>query len=359
LENYIEARLVKLRKEMAVKGLDAILVTKRENYIWLSGFSGTSASLVVTASDAILITDFRYDEQASKQAPDYKIHIYRGNISDAIREVLSDLRVSKLGFEDKYLTYEQYTDFADRFVGCSLTPIGALIEKLREIKDASEIAAITKAVEIADKAFQYIVGFIKPGMTEAEVAAEMEYHMRKQGASGTSFDTIVASGVRSSMPHGLASEKKISLGDPVTMDFGALYENYCSDMTRTVFVGNPTDEMRRIYEIVLEAQTRAEEFIKAGVNGRDADAVARDIIKGYGYGDNFGHGLGHSLGLEIHEEPRLSLSGGSILASNMIVTVEPGIYIKEMGGVRIEDVVVVGEDGAKILTKSTKELLIL
>ncbi len=359
MDTYILDRLNKLRTEMSEKGLDAVLVTKKENYTWLSGFNGSSAWLVITAEAAVLTTDFRYEEQAARQAPIYSINIYQGNVLNVLKEVLNGLGVKKLGFEDNHVTYEQYAEYLGKFAPCGLVPLGAAIQELREVKDPGEIALISRAVAIADETFKYILGFIKPGMAEVEVAAEMEYFMRKQGASGPSFDTILASGERSSMPHGVASTRKIAMGDAVTMDFGALYCDYCSDMTRTVFVGQPTDELKKIYGIVLEAQTSAEAMIKAGLYGREVDTVARDIIAGSGYGENFGHGLGHGVGLEIHEEPRLSLTGNKKLLKNMVVTVEPGIYISGIGGVRIEDMVVVGDDGVTILTKSPKELIVL
>jgi Xaa-Pro aminopeptidase len=226
-------------------------------------------------------------------------------------------------------------------------------------KDDYELDIIKKAVKIADDAFTHILPYIKPGIAEIEIAAEMEYYMKKAGAIGASFETIVASGQRSSMPHGVASDKKLELGDPITLDYGAYYEHYCSDMTRTVFLGQPKDEMKKIYNIVLEAQLKSSEGAAAGLLGKDIDLIARDIIYKNGYENNFGHGLGHSVGLEIHEDPRFSPSGNIKIENDMVITVEPGIYVSGLGGVRIEDIILINDDKPINLTKSSKEMIIL
>ncbi len=358
-DKVVEKRLSNLRKSIKKAKIDAVLVTKKENYTYFSGFTGTSAWLVITESDAVLVTDFRYTEQAEKQAPAYEISTYRGSIIKGLNDIFENKKIEVLGFEDANLTVDKYNEFKEKLKVREMIALGPMLDELREVKDSQELKHIKKAVAIADETFTYILGIIKPGVTEVELAAEMEYHMRKLGAGGASFETIVASGYRSSMPHGVASEKKIQMGDTITLDYGALYNGYCSDMTRTVFLGNPEEELKKIYKTVLDAQLTALAGVKKGSLGKDIDMIARNIITKAGYGDNFGHGLGHGVGLEIHEEPRLSMTGAKTMKNGMVVTVEPGIYIDGLGGVRIEDMVVVKEDEPVILTSSTKEMIIL
>lgn len=355
----IEKRLKNLRSKIRKSEADAVLVTKRENYMYLSGFTGSMAYLVITDSKAVLITDFRYTEQAAGQAPEYSIIQYRGSITSALKEVLEDNKIEKLAFEDFSMTVSTYTELREKLGIKGFVPFGTAIEELRQIKDEGELGTIRRAVEIADETFKYILGSIKPGITEVELAAEMEYHMKKLGAVGPSFETIVASGKRASMPHGVASEKKLETGDVITLDFGALYNGYCSDMTRTVFLGKPDKELARIYGIVLDAQLKSLDGVKRGRTGKEIDLIARKIIADAGFGDNFGHGLGHAVGLEIHEEPRLSMTGVTKMKDGMVVTVEPGIYVNGLGGVRIEDMVVVKGDSPLKLTSSTKEMTVI
>ncbi|MCX7710348.1 MAG: Xaa-Pro peptidase family protein [Clostridia bacterium] len=357
--SIFSGRLTKFRAKLREKDIDGALITKRENYIYLSGFIGTSAFLVITQEAAVLITDFRYVEQASSQAPDYEVIKYQGSILTAINDVLKSKGVDRLGFEESYTTYDKYKEYKAKLEVRELNPLQGMAENLRIIKDEQEIGIIKTAVKIADGAFQHVLGVIRPGMTESEVAAELEYYMKKQGAKGASFETIVASGERASMPHGVASEKVIQTGDVITLDYGAIYKEYCSDMTRTIFLGKPSEDLKKIYNIVLEAQQRAEEKAVAGLKGKEIDAVARNVIAGHGYGDYFGHGLGHGVGLEIHEEPRLSMMGDLVMEDGMVVTVEPGIYVNGLGGVRIEDMVVIHGDQPMILTQSTKEMIII
>ncbi|AEY66439.1 aminopeptidase P family protein [Clostridium sp. BNL1100] len=358
-KQILSNRLDTFRKELKNLGQDGALITKRENYMYLSGFSGTSANLVITDKKAYLLTDFRYVEQSAKQAPMFEIIQHKTDIKDSILEILNSEGIKKLGFEDESLTYAEYKSFRSKFKDTELEGIGSVIEKLRSIKDSFETDTITKAVEIADGAFNYVLGIIKPGITELDVAAELEYQMKKLGASGASFETIVASGLRSSMPHGVASEKKLEIGDTITMDFGALYNHYCSDITRTVFLGQPDKKMVDIYNIVLEAQLSSERGAVQGKTGKEIDKIARDKIYGKGFEGKFGHGLGHGLGLEIHENPRLSPSGETILKNNMAVTVEPGIYVEGLGGVRIEDTIIIRDDNPLVLTRSKKDLIII
>lgn len=352
-------RLEKLRARMRKDNIDAALVTERVNYMYMSGFTGTSAILFIDENRAALLTDFRYVEQAASQAPDYEIVQYRGGQFDELNRLIETDGIKTLSFEDSRLTYAQYSEYREKLKVSGFVPLGRTFEELRIIKDETEVDVIRQAVKIADNVFSHILEYIKPGVTEIELAAEMEHEMRREGAIGPSFDTIIASGLRASMPHGVASEKKIEAGDVITLDFGALYKGYCSDMTRTVFLGKPDPEIARIYNIVLGANQLGLDTVKCGMQGKDVDAVVRKFISDAGFGDNFGHGLGHGVGLEIHEDPTLSLRGDLVLKAGMIATIEPGIYVTGLGGVRIEDMVVIGEDNISILTASSKEMIVL
>jgi Xaa-Pro aminopeptidase len=267
------------------------------------------------------------------------------------------LGIKRLGFEKDFVTVGNYQKLAEGLSGIELVGLDDTIIELRAVKDLEEIELLAQAEAIGDKAFAHILDFLRPGLTERQVAIELERHMQDLGASGTSFETIVASGPRSAMPHGVASERVIGKNEFVKLDFGCVYKGYCSDMTRTVVVGKADGKQREIYHIVLEAQMAALAGIKAGITGVEADALARDVIVAKGYGDNFGHGLGHGVGLAIHELPRASRLSDNVLQPNSIVTVEPGIYLPGWGGVRIEDMVVVQEDGVRNLTSSPKELI--
>lgn len=359
MSDVYKNRIEKLHEKMRLKDTDAVLITKRENYMYMSGFTGTSACLFITGHRAVLLTDFRYVDQAAAQAPEYEIIKYTGNKFNELNDLIESEKVEKLSFEDGCLTFAEHAEFVERLKVNVFSPLGGAVEELRRIKDASEIELIKKAVNIADGVFTHILKFIKPGVSEVELAAEMEYFMKRQGATGPSFETIVASGKRSSMPHGIASEKTIESGDVITMDYGALYKGYCSDMTRTVFLGKPDSELERIYGIVLDTQLKGIASVRQGITGREVDSVARKVITDAGFGDNFGHGLGHGVGLEIHEEPMLSMRGAIELKDGMVVTVEPGIYVTGLGGVRIEDMVVVNGENARILTSAPKELIVL
>lgn len=352
-------RLSSFRNKIKALKIEAALITKRENYMYLSGFTGSSANLLITDKKAYLLTDFRYIQQSTNQAPLFEIVEHKPDVIDTIYEIINSENIKILGFEDQSASYANYKAFTNKLTNTELIGIGKLVDDLRSIKDAREIEIINKAVQIADGAFSHILSLIKPGITELDVAAELEYKMKKLGASSASFETIVASGLRSSMPHGVASEKRLELGDTITLDFGAMYMHYCSDITRTVFLGQPSKKMLDIYNIVLEAQLTSEKGAIKGRTGKEVDKIARDIIYSNGFEGKFGHGLGHGVGLEIHENPRLSISGDKILENNMAVTVEPGIYVEGLGGVRIEDTIIISDDYPIVLTKSSKDLIIL
>lgn len=334
---------------------DALLSCKPENRRYFSGFTGTSGYVLIMPEAQWFITDFRYTEQAKAQCPDFEIQLH--NTERPLEAILKEAGLKTLAFEDQYVTYHFYKNLADKLPELTLIPAGAELEALRLVKQDWEIEKIAKAARIADQAFEHILGYIRPGVSEREVALELEIYMKKLGASGLSFETIVASGVRSAMPHGVASDKLIEEGDFLTLDFGCVYEGYCSDMTRTLVVGTASEKQKEIYGVVLEAQEQALAAIREGINGVDVDKIARDVISSRGYGDYFGHGLGHGVGLEIHEEPRLSPTGVKTLMENMVVTDEPGIYLPGFGGVRIEDLVVVKKDGCEVLSRAPKHLI--
>lgn len=352
-------RLHALREAVAATGLDALLVMRPENRAYLTGFTGSAGWVLVTAEKGYLITDFRYIEQATHQAPHFEIVRQTGNINQVVATKLDELGCTRLGFERDYVTVALFDSLKANLPGVELIPTSQMIEELRQVKDADERSLMQKATEIAEHAFLHILNLIKPGISEREIALEMEYYMRKLGADGVAFDTIVASGTRSSLPHGRASEKLIAKGDFVTMDFGALYQGYCSDMTRTVVVGQPTPKQLEIYNIVLDAHMQALNAIRPGPLGKEIDAIARRVISEHGYGEYFGHGLGHGVGKVVHEGPSCGASGETPLRSGHVVTVEPGIYIPNWGGVRIEDMVMVTDDGYHNFNRTSKELIIL
>jgi len=343
---------------MEEQGLEALLVQRPENRRYLSGFTGSNGILLVTRGEAVFLTDSRYTKQAADQCPHCRVVEFK-NLHDSIRAELAAKGIKRLGFEKEVVTFAQYQQYQEAFQGVELIPSSGLIEDLREIKEEGELLVLREAAKIADDAFAHIVGVMRPGLTERAVSLELEVFMRKQGAQSSSFEIIVASGRRSALPHGKASDKVLEAGDFVTLDFGAYYQGYCSDLTRTVVLGQPTDKQREIYEIVLQAQSHAVANIKPGMTGVEADALARDIIAARGYGEQFGHTLGHGIGLAVHEAPSLSMRNHGALRPGMVVTVEPGIYIPDWGGVRIEDDIVITDRGNDVLTHATKELLIL
>jgi len=351
-------KLAKLRANFKDYGIDGLLITNSYNRRYMTNFTGTAGVVLISEKNAAFITDFRYVEQANEQVSNYDIVKQTGQLIDDVAKQAATMGITKLGFEQDDLSYSTFKAY-EKEVDAELIPVSGAIEKLRLIKNDSELKILKEAAEIADAAYMHILGYIRPGISELDVSNELEFFMRKQGAASSSFDIIVASGVRSALPHGVATDKIIEKGEFVTLDFGAYYKGYCSDITRTLAVGEPSDELKSIYEIVLEAQLRGLAGIKPGITGREADALTRDYISEKGYGDNFGHSTGHGLGMEVHEQPGLSMRSDTILAPGMVVTVEPGIYVAGLGGVRIEDDTVITKDGNEKLTTSTKELIIL
>ncbi|BBI33062.1 peptidase M24 [Cohnella abietis] len=335
------------------------MVTNAVNRHYLTGFTGSSGVVLITKDKAALLTDFRYREQAPKQAQGFQIVEHGSDVNATVAELLKQWGADVLLFEERDVTFAAYRALEQALSPVKLLTSEGIVEKLRLIKDESEIAIIQEAADLADRAFDHILGFIKPGISEKAVALELEVFMRSQGATSSSFETIVASGERSALPHGIASDRIIGRDEFVKLDYGAYYKGYCSDITRTVVVGKPSDKHREIYEIVKEAQQYALDHLVPGMTGKEGDALTRDIITRYGYGEYFGHGTGHGLGMEIHEAPRLSVSGDTVLAPGMTVTVEPGIYLPGFGGVRIEDDIVITDKGIRIFTKSPKHLIVL
>ncbi|HZG14916.1 MAG TPA: Xaa-Pro peptidase family protein [Candidatus Bathyarchaeia archaeon] len=355
----MQGRLERLRKALAEQEVDALITENKENRFYISGFTGSTGWAIITKDEAVFVTDFRYIDQATTEAPAFQVVDNERKALEAIGQQLQKLGVKRLAIEKNHISVGTFESWKEAFSTVELVPTSGLIENLRIYKDASELDIIKQAVKIADDAFAHVLNFIRPGVREIDVALELEFFMRKQGATGVGFDSIVASGVRGALPHGRASEKVIQAGEMVTLDFGAAYKGYNSDITRTVSVGEPSDKMREIYEIVLRAQLNCVNNIKPGMTGKEGDALTRDIIAAAGYGAAYGHSTGHGLGVEVHEQPNLSAVSHTVLQPGMLVTVEPGIYITDLGGVRIEDDVLITESGCEILTQSTKELLIL
>ncbi len=344
-------------------GLDdhsAVLLHNPSNMFYLSGYTGEGLVLIARKVWAI-ITDFRYTEQAEKQAPGFTVEETgkgrRGEM--VVAELCKEHCLDTIYFEDGTVTVAAMELLKKYVPGMEWKSLGGAPEQLRQIKDEGELDLIRKACKITGDAFERILGVIKEGMTEKEIALELEYDMLRHGADGMAFSTIVAAGANGSLPHAIPGDYRIRKGDMITMDFGAKCGGYCADMTRTIAVGQPGEEMLRVYATVLEAQKRAQAAVAAGKRCSDVDAIARDYIDQHGYQGRFGHGLGHSLGIDVHESPRLSQACSDILQVNQLVTVEPGIYLPGIGGVRIENTVVVKEGGCEALTLPATDLVIL
>ncbi|NEW06229.1 aminopeptidase P family protein [Paenibacillus sp. SYP-B3998] len=352
-------RIERLRKVMQQQDLSALLITNDYNRTYVSGFTGSSGFVLITLDRAILLTDFRYMTQAPQQAKLFEVIEHKPRPIETIKEILVKDGITKLGFEQVDVSYGDFLSYQEGLSGIEFVPTSRLVEQIRIVKDEAEIQIMQEAADLADQTFSHILAFIKPGAVEKDIALEIEMFIRKNGGTSTSFETIVASGERSALPHGKASDRVLQGNEFVKLDFGAYYKGYCSDITRTVMLGKPTDKHKEIYDIVLEAQLNCLANLKPGITGREGDAFARDVIVKHGYGDNFGHGTGHGLGMEVHESPRLSKTEDMVLTAGMVVTVEPGIYLPDFGGVRIEDDVVITDTGIKILTHSTKDFLII
>jgi Xaa-Pro aminopeptidase len=356
--NY-HLRIAALRTELQKKKIDAFLTVHLPNVRYLTGFSGSNALLFVTPSRTFFLTDFRYKDQISTEVTADEKIVGQGSLVDIAAKKHFFGRSAGIGYEKKHLSIGQFEEFTAKIGGKRLSATENIVEDLRGVKDDSELVQITKAVDITDAVFQKILGILKPGIRELDVSAEISYLHKKLGAEKDAFDTIVASGVRGALPHGAASGKRIDKGDFVTLDFGCIVNGYHSDMTRTVCIGRPTAEMKKVYSIVSEAQQKGLDAVAPGAPAKDVDAAARGHIAKRGYGRYFGHSLGHGVGLEIHENLRLASTYKKRLQQGNVVTVEPGIYLPNKFGVRIEDMAVVREHGCENLTVSPKELIVL
>ena len=353
-------QIKRIREELIARGLEAILITDEKNQRYAAGFPFTDGAVLVGLEKAILLTDSRYIEAAQQKAEGVEVRLFDRErpLAAQLYGALREIDARKVAAEDQKLSHAGFLAW-EKKLGFRLEGAGDLFTKLRAVKTEEEIASMIRAQRISEKALEEVLPVIKPGMTEREVAAELVYRMLRNGSEGNSFDPIVVTGSKTSMPHGVPGDKVIQSGDFVTMDFGCLKDGYCSDMTRTVAVGSATDEMKNVYAVVLKAQLAGIAAAKAGVLGRDIDAAARKVIADAGYGAYFGHGFGHCLGLDIHEPPTAGPTGKVPMPAGCVSSAEPGIYLPGRFGVRIEDVMIIRETGAEVITRAPKDELII
>lgn len=338
--------------------LDALLVTRTVNARYLTGFSGSNGQLLLAPSDATFFTDPRYEEQARREVPDLRRGVYHGEFAPVFGQACRDLGVHRVGFESAGLTFKTYLELSGAD-GIELVPVGAEVERMRWAKDAEEIELVERAQAITDEAFERVLPKLVEGITERDVAFDLDHDLRLGGAERVAFDTIVAFGENAAEPHHRPTGRPLARGDVVKLDFGCVVEGYHSDMTRTVALGEPDARIREAYDVVRRAQAAGEAAVRAGVTGGQADESARSVIRLAGHGDHYKHSLGHGVGLEIHEGPTLRRASEEVLPTGAVVTVEPGVYLSGLGGVRIEDMVVVEADGCRPLPTSPKELIVL
>lgn len=359
-----QVRLERLRDRLKEAKLEAFLLVNtegsdRSNLYYLTGFSGSAGVLMITKDRQLLATDSRYIERAKFAVQDCDVLEVKGRGGAPwIAARLKRLKVKKIGINSPTTSVWYFHELRDKLGKIRLKPVVSVVERLRTVKDDTEIQKIERAIKLTDRAFEFILGRVKPGVTERELAWEIEQYVRTHGGEGLAFASIVAAGATSALPHYEPQDRPMQHGEFLLFDMGAKVERYCADLTRTVVIGRASAEQKKIYNIVLEAQLRAIENLRAGLTSKQADAPTREVIKQAGYGKNFGHGTGHGLGLDVHEGPRLSRFGKDKLKSGNVVTVEPGIYLPHWGGVRIEDVAVVEEKGCRVLTSAPKKKLI-
>ena len=353
-------QIARIREELIRRGLDAVLVTDEKNQRYAAGFPFTDGVVLVAKEKAFLLTDSRYIEAAEQQAEGAEVHMFdqQHPLAALLKQAIAESGAQKIAAEDQKLSHAGFLAW-EKKLGVSLESAGSLFETLRAVKSEEEIASMIHAQRISEQALDEVLHIIKPGMTEREVAAELVYRMLRHGSEGNSFDPIVVTGTKTSMPHGVPGDKVIRSGDFVTMDFGCLKDGYCSDMTRTVAVGSATEEMKNVYYTVLKPQLAGIAAARAGVKGKDIDNAARTVIADAGYGEYFGHGFGHCLGLDIHEPPFAGPRGEAPLPAGSLSSAEPGIYLPGRFGVRIEDVMIIREDHAEVITKAPKSELIV
>lgn len=356
MSNVYQKRIEAVRKGFDAAGIDALLLTGIYNISYITGTKGDDLNVLITRDDAFVITDFRYREMAQGLT---WLTYFETSAKRLFTELISGASFTVLGVEEDNISLGRFLKVKEAAGTRKVVPVKGIVESLRTIKDEDEQQRIAAAEKLGDEAFSHMLGFIKAGLTESEVAAELEHYMRSHGASGLSFSTIAVSGPNSSYPHGVPGLRKLQAGDFLTLDFGCVLNGYCSDMTRTVAIGQPSDEMKKVYDIVLRAQLNACANIHAGLTGIQCDAFARDVIAEAGYGEFFGHSLGHGLGLQVHEDPRFSAVYDKTIAPDTVVSIEPGIYLPGKFGVRIEDLAIIKPDGIINLASSPKELIIL
>ena len=354
-KSYFEPRLNSFRKIMESSHLDGFLFTSLENIRYLCGFTGSDGALVLTSEKSFFLTDSRYWTQSEEEVKGSEIVRYKKKI-EGITFLLSDLKLKQIGFESASLTLSTHRTLLERLDDVKLIPLEEELKNLRAVKDGGELDFLHRAIDISSKAFSSMVEILKEGVIEREAALEMEFSMKRNGADDLGFDIIIASGKRSALPHGKASDKRIEKGNFILIDFGSEFQGYHSDQTRTLVCGQPTPEQKKVYQVVRDAQQRGIEKVRPGVPLLEIDGAAREHIRSHGYGDYFGHGLGHGIGLAVHEDPAVNYENKGLVQEGMIFTVEPGIYIPDWGGVRIEDMVRVTSQGAELLTYLPRDL---
>jgi Xaa-Pro aminopeptidase len=354
----IDNRIVKLRQKFAEKEIDAFLVSQPDNLFYLSGCEGLEGYLLITEQKSIIVTDFRYMEQAERQSPGCSIYRISGKMSAWFPKLFTDLNIKLLGFESSHLSYSACNQISEIFensnLSVNLVPVEGLVESLRSVKDPEEVELIRQAIKITDSVFQHVQNILRPGITEKQLAWEIEKFQRENGSQPVPFELIVAAGPNAALPHARPSDYVIKAGEPIVIDIGAKHNYYGSDLTRTLCIGEPDDTFRKIYDSVLNAQMEAIDRIKPGMTGAEADAIARNSIARAGYGEAFGHSLGHGIGLVTHEKPTVGPNSNDILSNGMVFTVEPGIYVSGWGGVRIEDDIVIENDRLRVLSAAEK-----
>jgi Xaa-Pro aminopeptidase len=338
--------------------LDALLVTRLPNVRYLTGYTGSNGQVVVGLEQSAFFTDGRYIAQSTREVPDVRREIYANDFLDRLRAVCTELGVRRVGFEAAGVTYKLYRDL-DALEGLQISPVDGEVERLRWVKEPEELALIERAQEITDAAFEETLPKLHEGVSERAIALELDWSMLRAGAEDVAFESIVAFGESAAEPHHSPGDRRLKRGELVKLDFGALYEGYHSDMTRTVSFGEPSDELRELYDLVRRSQQAGVDAVRSGIVGRDADRASRGVIEDAGYGESFSHGLGHGVGLEIHEGPTLRSNSDEVLPVAAVVTVEPGVYLPGQAGVRIEDMVEVTQDGCRVIPRSTKELVVL
>lgn len=357
-------RVERLREGMARLGLDSFLISQPESRRYLSGFTGhdhppmdSAGYLLITQGEALLLTDGRTTEQAEREAPDYQVVRIEERLPETLSRVISGMGLARIAFEGNHLTFRLHEEVKVAVGGeVTLVPTYDVVDSMRAVKDPDELEAIREAVVLADAAFAHFLGIAEPGITERELAWEIEAFLRRHGSEGVAFDPIVAAGPNAAMPHHVSGDRAIQAGEPIIIDWGARVRGYCSDITRTIVLGKADDRFKMLYKVVLEAQTRAEARIRARMTGAKADALARDFIAAAGLGEQFAHSLGHGVGLAIHEMPRLGRTSNHVLADGMVFSVEPGVYVPGWGGIRIEDLVTLQGGRPVVLTRSPKQL---